>query len=75
MVAAKGHDHVRRHMVVVELGRAMAGGVAVGAQHPVGAFVGLTADVPVAGARARHADLVVEPTIADLTGEHLLGHR
>jgi hypothetical protein len=44
-------------------------------QHAVGAAVGPVAGVPAAGAGAGHPDTVGQSTLADLVGEHLLGHR
>ena len=54
---------------------AVVGGVAVGAQHPVGALVGALSDMPAGGARAGHPHRVVQTALGDLVREHLLGHR
>lgn len=74
VVAREGHHQVGREVIVVDLGGAMVGGIAVGLEHPGGPLVGAAADVPVAGARAGHPYRVTQAAPAQLIGEHLLGH-
>ena len=62
-------------MVVVDLGGAVCGRVAVCAQHVVGPLVGAVARMPAAGARAGDPHRVGQAALADLVGEHLLRHR
>ncbi len=74
-VVARQRDHqVGVDVVDVDLRGAVVGGVAVGAQHPVGPLVGGPADVPARGSRAGHPHGVGQAALGDLVGEHLLRH-